>query len=77
MSKDAKWKIAMTHYPPIGPDLHLSRAAQILEQHQINVCVFGHLHNLKADADLFGEARGIRYLLTSSDYIHHQPIAVL
>ncbi|MBM3184247.1 MAG: phosphoesterase, partial [Chlamydiae bacterium] len=77
MSKDAKWRIAMTHYPPIGADLKPSRAAQILEENQVHVCVFGHLHNLKAGIDLFGEARGVRYLLTSTDYIHHQPIAVL
>jgi predicted phosphohydrolase len=77
MSPDAKIRIAMTHYPPIGADLAPSRASQILEQNQIQICVFGHLHNIKADASLFGEARGVRYLLTACDYIRHQPIAVL
>lgn len=77
MSPDAKIRIAMTHYPPIGNDLQPSRAAQILEQNQIQICVFGHLHNIKADCSLFGEARGVRYILTSCDYIRHQPIAVL
>ena len=74
---DAKVRIAMTHYPPIGADLQLSRAARVLEQHNVQICVFGHLHNLKTNLDIFGEARGIRYLLTSCDYIHFQPIAVL
>lgn len=73
----AKVRIAMTHYPPIGADLKESRAAQILEEHQMQICVFGHLHNLKAGLDLFGEARGIRYVLASCDYIHFQPIAIL
>jgi hypothetical protein len=73
----AKVRIAMTHYPPIGADLKESRAAQILEEHQVQICVFGHLHNLKAGLDLFGEARGIRYVLASCDYIHFQPIAIL
>ncbi len=74
---DAKIRIAMTHYPPIGADLERSRASQILEENGIQVCVFGHLHNIKSGCALFGEARGVRYLLTSSDYIRHQPIAVL
>ena len=74
---DAKVRIAMTHYPPIGADLQLSRAARVLEQHNVQICVFGHLHNLKTNLDIFGEARGSRYLLTSCDYIHFQPIAVL
>ena len=73
----AKLRIAMTHYPPIGADLQPSRAAQILEQHQIQVCVFGHLHNLKEGQPLFGSARGVRYILSSCDYIHFQPIAVM
>jgi uncharacterized protein len=77
LNPDAKIRIAMTHYPPIGADLEPTRASQILEQNQIQICVFGHLHNIKAEASLFGEARGVRYILTSSDYIRHQPIAVL
>ena len=77
MRPDAKIRIAMTHYPPIGADLAPSRASQILEEFRISTCVFGHLHNIRAGEALFGEARGIRYLLASADYIRFQPIAVL
>lgn len=77
LDPSAKVRIAMTHYPPIGADLKPTRAAQILEQHNIQICVFGHLHNLKSREPLFGEARGVRYILTSCDYIHFQPIAIL
>lgn len=75
LDPNATLRIAMTHYPPIGANLQPSRAAQILEQNNIQICVFGHLHNLKKDP-LFGEARGVRYILTSSDYIHFQPVAI-
>ncbi len=75
--KEAKVKIAMTHYPPIGADLKPSRASQILERFGIQVCVFGHLHNIKSNVSLFGEKNGIRYILTSCDYLRFQPIAVL
>ena len=77
LKADAKIRIAMTHYPPIGADLKPSRASQILEQHGIQVCVFGHLHNIKSGIPLFGERNGVRYLLTSCDYIRFQPIAIL
>lgn len=76
MDPHAKVKIAMTHYPPIGADLGPSRAAQILEQHGAELCVFGHLHNIKANLSLFGEKRGVHYILTSCDYLRFQPIAV-
>lgn len=80
MDPKAPLKIAMTHYPPIGLDLKRSRAAQILEEYGVQICVFGHLHGVetgvKAQEPLFGEARGVHYLLTSADYIHFQPLAV-
>ncbi|HSX37704.1 MAG TPA: metallophosphoesterase [Chlamydiales bacterium] len=77
MNPNAKIRIAMTHYPPIGADLQPSRASQILEQNQIQICVFGHLHNVKSNCSLFGVSRGVSYFLASTDYIRHQPIAVL
>lgn len=77
LDPQAQVRIALTHYPPIGADLAPSRASQILEQHKVHLCVFGHLHSLKANIPLFGEARGIRYVLASCDYIHFQPIPVL
>ena len=77
MNKEAKIRIAMTHYPPIGSKMEPSRASQILEQHGIQVCVFGHLHNIRANTPLFGVRNGIRYILTSCDYLRFQPIAVL
>ncbi len=77
LPKDAKIRIAMTHYPPVGADMAPSKTSAILEKHNIQICVFGHLHNIKKGIDLFGEARGIRYMLTSCDYLQFQPIAVL
>lgn len=76
LNKDAKIRIAMTHYPPIGANMEPSRASQILEQHGIHVCVFGHLHNIRANTSLFGNRNGIRYMLTSSDYLHFLPVAI-
>lgn len=73
---DTKLRIAMTHYPPIGADLTPSRASKILEEHNIDIAVFGHLHNLKPDYSLFGKKNNIRYLLASSDYLRFEPICL-
>ncbi|MEN9654212.1 MAG: hypothetical protein RL235_324 [Chlamydiota bacterium] len=77
MKPDAKVRIAMTHYPPIGLDLGVSRASQILEEHRIDACVFGHIHNLKAGRAPFGEARGVRYYLTACDYLDFKPLIIM
>lgn len=76
LDKSAHLRIAMTHYPPIGADMAPSRASQILEKHKMDICVFGHLHNIKPDISLFGEQRGIRYVLTSGDYLRFNPIVL-
>jgi predicted phosphohydrolase len=77
MDPNAKLRIAMTHYPPIGADLKPSRASQILEEFNINIAVFGHLHSIQTDSPLFGVHNNIRYVLTSSDYLHFQPVAIV
>ena len=76
MNPKAEKRVALTHYPPIGKDLHPSRAAAILEDYKIDVCVFGHLHNVRDGALPFGEARGVRYLFTSADYVDFTPVKV-
>ncbi len=73
----AKVRIAMTHYPPISADLRPSRASQILEEFKIDICLFGHLHNLKKDRPMFGEVRGVKYILTACDYLGFTPIRIL
>ncbi len=77
LPKDAKVKIAMTHYPPVGADLGPSRASEILESFDIDMCVFGHLHNVRQNSLPFGEARGVKYLFTSCDYLDFSPLLIM
>lgn len=66
-------RIAMTHYPPIGADLSPSRASAILEKYGVDTCVFGHLHNVKANSLPFGTKNGVHYMLTACDYLQFVP----
>jgi predicted phosphohydrolase len=76
LDPQAKLRIALVHYPPIGANLAPSRASQILEQFQIDYCIFGHLHNVRPGSLPFGEARGVKYLFTSCDYLQFKPFKV-
>ncbi|MEN9343704.1 MAG: hypothetical protein RLZZ453_491 [Chlamydiota bacterium] len=76
MDPSASLKIAMTHYPPIGADLAPSKASAILEHYKIDICVFGHLHSVKQNSLPFGNARGVRYVFTSCDYLNFKPIKI-
>ncbi len=77
LPKNAKRRIAMTHYPPIGPDMNPSKASAILEEFGIEICVFGHLHNVKKEEPHFGVARSVRYHLVSADTIHFTPLQIV
>ncbi|WP_075883167.1 metallophosphoesterase [Candidatus Protochlamydia sp. W-9] len=77
MHSQAKLRIAMTHYPPIGANLEETEVSRLLEKYHINICVFGHLHNVKADREIFGMHNDIRYQLVACDYLHQfKPIKI-
>ncbi len=76
LNKEAKIRIAMTHYPPIGAKMESSRASQILEKYNVQTCVFGHLHNLYPNQLRFSEKNGVRYFLTSCDFLDFNPIQI-
>ncbi len=77
LDPSARYRIAMTHYPPLGLDLKPSRATTLFEAYQVDISVFGHLHHLPANSSLFGEKNGIHYLLTAADYINFKPIQLV
>lgn len=77
MPKDSSIRIAMTHYPPIGADLQPSRTSALLEKYDVSLCVFGHLHNVITNALPYGTKNGVRYVLTSCDYLDCNPVKVL
>ncbi|MBR5156390.1 MAG: metallophosphoesterase [Clostridia bacterium] len=65
--------IVMLHYPP-GKD---SIFAELLRKYEVDICVYGHLHD-KAHANaLQGDIRGVEYKLVSCDYLKFKPYRLL
>jgi predicted phosphohydrolase len=77
MPKEARYRIAMLHYPPIGPDHSPTKTTRLLEEAHIDICVFGHLHNIKPGVDLSATLNGIRYLCVSADYLSFKPAVII
>lgn len=75
MNPKARLKIVMLHYPPIGADMKPSKVSKILEKYHIDICVFGHLHQIKQEL-AFGELNGVQYFLTSCDYLNFKPLLI-
>jgi len=69
-------RICMTHYPPIGVDLASSRASSLFDKYNVDLVVFGHIHNTKQGVDIFGVKNNTRYVLTAADYLDFMPVRV-
>ncbi len=77
LNQKAPFRIAMTHYPPIGADLNPSHASFLFEKYNVQFVVFGHLHNVTWTGPLFGTARGVTYIYCACDYINCDPVRLL
>jgi predicted phosphohydrolase len=77
MMPEAALRIAMVHYPPISADMTPSLASKLLEKYRIDICIFGHLHSIKKECSLFGKSlNGVKYYLTSADYLDFCPLLI-
>lgn len=73
----AKKHILMIHYPPLTAACRDTDFSKIIENGQIDVCVYGHLHarahNMRFAEDFHN---GVRYILTASDFLGFSPVRV-
>jgi len=66
-------RLVMCHYPPLWT-LHLdTEITALLEQYQVNFCVYGHIHH-PVDVPYFeGHHRGVEYWLVACDSLQFRP----
>lgn len=76
ISDKAEHRIAMVHYPPTDPALSDTLVTDLLERYGVNLCLFGHLHNVRNGIDFSGMKNGIQYELTSADYLEFKLLAL-
>ncbi len=83
LDRDAPLRVAMLHYPPVGPappggELPANELTERFERAGVGHVVFGHLHSLKAEARarVGGELRGVRYHLAAVDFIDFRPVLI-
>jgi predicted phosphohydrolase len=70
-------KLAMLHYPPWMPGQEDTAVLDLLRRHEVQVCVFGHLHALPPGAYPAGLHQGIRFHCVSVDLVDFAPKPIL
>lgn len=75
LPKDAKVRVAMTHYPPLADSGEATPVTRLINSFNIDICVFGHVHALP-EGEIPGAditIGGTRFVLAASDYLDHKP----
>ncbi len=76
-NSDGKLRILMTHFPPVGANFEANEISRRLSENKIDVCVFGHLHNIAPGEVLDRNMDGVRYIFASCDYLDFKPKQIL
>ena len=71
-------KIVMTHFPPLMPlDAGDGRMVDIMKKYGVTDCIYGHLHNINPNEQTLRIVNGIKFRLTSADYVEFKPVRIL
>ncbi|WP_213358074.1 metallophosphoesterase [Chlamydiifrater phoenicopteri] len=74
---DNQRTVVMTHYPPISFDGSPGPVSELLQTYHVDVCVFGHLHGLKASFPETFSGSSVLYKLVAADYVNFCPQQIL
>ena len=70
--------ILALHYPPMNEKREYSEFMKIIDEYNIKNVIYGHLHGKETLKNVLdGEYNGVRYNLTSVDYIDFCPVKIL
>ena len=70
-------KIAVFHFPPFNRKGQPSAFTELLEQHRVQICVFGHIHDDGRDNIFQGERNGVDYSFVAADGVDFTPLKLV
>lgn len=69
--------VAMLHFPPFNERREPSEFSRLMEQYQVDIVVYGHLHGVAEGHAIEGLINGVRYHMVSCDYTGFRPVPIL
>ncbi|NLX62951.1 MAG: serine/threonine protein phosphatase [Tissierellia bacterium] len=77
LKEDVESKIVMLHYPPFNTDSTPNEFVDLMVEHKIDICIYGHLHAEGHRFVVEKEIEGIKFHCVSCDYINFKPKRIL
>lgn len=75
--RTGKTPIAFLHYPPIYGSNECHEILEVLLEHNVKQCFYGHLHGHSCSYAINGERLGINFALISCDFVQFTPQKIL
>ncbi|MFD3155811.1 metallophosphoesterase [Haloimpatiens sp. FM7330] len=69
--------IVMIHYPPTNEKFEETEMIKIFKEYKVEKVIYGHLHGPSLKRLFEGNIDGIKYIVTSADYLNFDPIKIL
>lgn len=70
-------RIVMMHYPPVNYQGELTPFIELMQQYNVQTCIYGHLHSYAHQYALPESKWGIAFHLVSADYLQFRPKEIL
>lgn len=70
-------KIVIIHYPPFNINMTTNEFVDIMNEFDVDICIYGHLHAEGHKYAFNGRVKGIEFQCVSSDYIDFIPKKIL
>jgi uncharacterized protein len=67
-------KIVMLHYPPVTKKVDTSGFLELMQQYEVILCVYGHLHGAAAHDAIEGDVGGVMLRLVACDALRFRPL---
>lgn len=69
--------IVMLHYPPFDIGLKPNEFVDIMNEFEVDICIYGHLHGDGHKYAIEGNIQGVEFHCTASDFINFIPKKIL
>ena len=73
---DREEKICFLHYPPVFGGARLQEMMNVMKNHGVKECYYGHVHGRGRLLAFEGELDGITYKLISADHLNFTQMRV-
>ena len=70
-------KLVFLHYPPVYQQYEFQEILALLKEHQVRLCVYGHIHGRGCQFAFHGWRDGTEYRLVSADSVNFTPVRLL